>query len=222
MDLSTMDTAVPISPDRVSLSTYLGLGVDYSSPYFKGEDYMQDEGIDDDWEGLINDLCTVVKIGIPASEKLDVQAKIYQSGYSWGAKLGVKNLFYHQGKKYFALMPMLTHISGSVERFDEDDNAYKDTFGAKGFEMTGLYSYEANKYLTGTLALRYNLSLYKEESNQIQYEDLLLSHGGLSANLRLTLGALMLTYEFGFEVLPNKDSNVLTSPITALGIGLQF
>lgn len=222
MDLNTMDTAIPIFPDRASISTYIGLGVDYSSPFFKGEDYMEQENPVSDRDGLTNDFCTAAKLGIPISPNLDLQAKIYQSGFSWGAKLGFKNMFHHEGKHYLAMMPMLTHISGKVEKNDDEGNEYNDSYLANGIEVTGLYSYEANKHLTGTMALRYNVSFYKEESDQVKYDDLVISHGGLSANLRLKLSVFMLTAESGVEVLPNKDSKVLLSPVSAIGIGFQF
>lgn len=221
MDLNTMDTAIPIYPDRVSISTYVGIGIDYSSPFFKGEEFLDQEQLHSDF-ALQTDVCQVLKLGIPFNEKYEIQAKAYKAGYSWGAKAGVKGLVYHQGKHYIALMPMLTHISGEPKRNEDDGTEYKDRYRANGLELTALSSHQLSKYFIGSLVARYNVSWYSEESNHIQYEDLTIFHGGLSGNIRVKVKAIILGFEYGVELLTDGELNFEATPFTAIRIGLQF
>jgi len=217
MDLNTMDTAIPIYPDKASLSTYLGLGIDYSSPFFRAE-----EDTEDDSKNVNVDFLQAFKLGVAVNDDLDAHGKIYQASSSWGAKAGLKKLLYHKDRSYSAIMPMLTYMSANVEHEDDNGEKYLDTYRSYGMEVTGLLTQQISKYFIGTLALRYNLSHYTEDNLHQSYEDILISHGGLTANLRLKVKALFLGLEYGLEVVPNKDADIRINPTMALGIGFQF
>lgn len=216
MDLNTMDTAVPIYPDKLAVSSYVGLGVDYSSPFFK-DDYNNNE---EEPEGVGVDVVNSLKLGVALQEDLDIQGKVYAASTSWGAKAGVKKLLHQNGKTYYAIMPMLTHISGTQENNDESGNDNK--FKSYGMEVTGLVSRQISQYFTGTIAMRYNLSQYQESSAEYNDESFLITHGGITANLRLKLKALFLGVEYGIEVLPNQAGEINLNPTAAMGIGFQL
>jgi hypothetical protein len=217
MDLNTMDTAVPIYPDKLAVSSYAGLGVDYSSPFFR-DDYQSNS--EEEPEGVGTDAVGAYKVGVALQEDLDIQGKVYVASSSWGAKAGVKKLLHQEGKTYYAIMPMLTHVSEIKESDDEYGN--DDKFKSYGMEVTGLISRQISQYFTGTIAMRYNLSQYQEHSAEYDGESYLITHGGITANLRLKSRALFLGVEYGVEILPNPAIEIQLIPTIALGIGFQL
>jgi hypothetical protein len=216
MDLSTLDTAVPVAPAKVQVAPYQAIGLDMSSVVYN------DEAQDDDEHFASVDLATGIKANISVREDMDLQLRGYiGTGKSRGAKLGIKKLVLHKGNHYMAIAPAFNWISDKPSDSEESD--YK----AFGIELQLLNTYHIGGVSITMVArgnysrLMLDRSIYGSISGtDIREYDIV--HGGLRANLCLKAKHLYIIPEIGFEFVPVINGKLSMIPTLGWTIGLEL
>ena len=207
MDISMLETAVPLDDKVVEITLYEGLGVELGS-------MMKENDTDPDLEGGV---VTGAKAGMIFFFFVYVCSVIYTSGYTVGGKLGAKILVGNTDIHYLALAPALTGLSS----YDTEEG-YPE-YKALGAELAFLSSWEVEPGLIPTFALRISYDHLIREPNNVQLsESQNLIHGNLTGSLRLKIGPVILHPELGAEIAPFWGSNLVVFPTGALGLGLAF
>ncbi|HOH98761.1 MAG TPA: hypothetical protein PL188_10720 [Candidatus Cloacimonadota bacterium] len=217
MDISNMDTAVPLRPDKsFDLAIYTGNGLDLSTAV-NIEDDIETE--DDPFEATYPVAGYKLNIGI--NPKLDLTGRWFIGNMSWGAKFGVKNLLWHEGKRYFAIQPSFTYLEGVGAEDSEWFNNDRE-YMSYGLENQFLFTVQPSKNFSCTLAARGNynrLRMTLEDEGETYYN---VFHGGVRGNLRLSLGPLYIVPEAGYEIVPIVHGDLRAMPVFCFAAGLSF
>ncbi|MCB5284050.1 MAG: hypothetical protein LHW45_00425 [Candidatus Cloacimonetes bacterium] len=207
MDISMLDTAVPLQDKNLELTLYENLGVDLGT-------MMQNNAQDQNLGGW---LITGFKTGLSVSPGFDLTGRIYTSGFMVGGKLGAKLLVGNTDFNYLALAPSLTALSsnGTAEGHSK--------YSSLGAELAFLSSWEVKSWLVPTLGARVSYdNLVRKSSSNPAGETQNLVHGNVSGSLRLNLGPVILHPELGMEVVPFAGGGLGFFPTGSLGLGLVF
>lgn len=219
MDLSTLDTAVPLAKNHVNVMVGEGTGISVNTLLFG------DEAANDD----LDDDLALPTYGITASygvsEKVEVGGRYYTSFFNTGAKIYLKYLINHKENSYISLIPAGNYVFYTDDTYDDGDYYLKSSI--YGTELQLLYTYQANQNLALTAGLRGDFSRYRErktlndivESERGPYN---LFHYGLRTNMELHLGGLKLLPELGLEFFPLDDGEYKVIPLVAVGLGLEL
>lgn len=214
LDISTLDTALPLAPSKVQIVPYQALGLDLKS-------VIQDEDSDDDSARAAVDGLSGLKLNISVQPELDLQMRAYAGSQSWGAKLGVKKLVRHEGRHYLAVAPALNW----VQELEQNNNS---KIRAMGVEMQVIYSQALGKS-AATVVLRGNYNKYREEierednghywQESREYD---IASGGARVNVQFKYKQIFLIPEFGVEVIPVVNGRLSLLPTLAYAIGVEF
>jgi len=213
IDISILDTALPVAPETYQIAAYQALGLDLRSVVY-------DEDSSDE-SGASADLVNGIKTNISLNPELDLQARAYFSSNSWGGKLGLKKLMYQEGRSYLALAPAFSY----VQETNNDNNFDVQVFGA---EMQILFSQKWGNQ-SGTIALRGNYNKYledirhdDEEHYWIENKEYDVVHGGIRANVCLKYKFLYFIPEIGVETIPVINGVFTVLPSFGYAIGIEF
>ena len=213
IDISTLDTALPVAPADFQISPYQALGLNLASVVY-------DEDSSDEY-GASADLVSGIKTNISLNPELDLQARAYFGSNSWGGKLGLKKLMYQEGRNYLALAPALNY----VQETNNGNNFDVRVFGA---EMQILFSQKWGNQ-AGTIAIRGNYNKYLEEIQHdegdnywIEYNEYDLVHGGIRANVCLKYKHIYFIPEIGVETIPVINGVFSVLPSFGYAIGIEF
>lgn len=213
IDISTLDTALPVAPADFQISPYQALGLNLASVFY-------DEDSSDEY-GASVDLVSGIKTNISLNPELDLQARAYFGSNSWGGKLGLKKLMYQEGRSYLALAPAFSY----VQEANNDNNFDVQVFGA---EMQILFSQKWGNQ-AGTIALRGNYNKYledirhdEEEPYWVENKEYDILHAGIRANLCLKYKHVYFIPEIGVEGIPVKNGVFTVLPSLGYAIGIEF
>lgn len=217
MDLSTLDTAVPLAKKHVNVVLGEGTGVSVSTLL------LGDEADTEDVDLVLPTYGITASYG--ASDKVELGGRYYTSFYNTGAKIYLKYLIQHQDKSYISLIPAGNYVFLTED--DYDDGEYYLKSSIYGTELQLLYTYQANRSLALTAGLRGNFSRYQERKTwndivQSERGPYNLFHYGVRTNLDLRLGDLKLLPELGLEFFPLDDGEYKVIPLVAVGLGLEL
>ena len=216
LDLSTLDTAMPVAPAKVQVAPYQAIGLDMSSVVYDDDSY------DNDQRYASVDLASGFKANISLREDLDLQMRAYMgSGNSRGAKLGIKKLLMHEGNMYLAIAPAFNWVTDKPSNSEEPDHK------AYGTELQLLNTYESGG-ASITLVARGNYSrlmldrkVYGSGSGT-DFREYDIVHGGLRANVCLKAKHLYMIPEIGFELVPVIKGKLSMIPTIGWTIGVQL
>lgn len=213
IDISTLDTALPVAPQEYQIAVFQALGLDLSSVVY-------DEDSSDE-PGASADLVSGIKTNISLNPELDLQARAYYSSNSWGGKLGLKKLIHQEGQNYLALAPAFSY----VQEMNNENNYDVQVFGA---EMQILFSQKWGNQ-AGTIALRGNYNKYLEDIRHdedepywVENKEYDVLHAGIRANLCLKYKFLYFIPEIGVEGIPVKNGVFTVLPSFGYAIGIEF
>lgn len=223
MDMSTLDTAVPIYPEIANANVYMSVGVDYSSGYFMTDaelTHVQEHDISYSG-GLGMEYVWGARVGVAVNERFDLQGKYYEANNSLGAKIGIKALVHQDSLVYYALQPSVTLIKGRASGTLHGE-PYENKFSAKGLELTGFISRVHGKHTIATAALRTNITQLDQDFFDKDFETKYIFHGGISGNMRWRISILFAGIEIGADLVPNHEPDLKLAPYGGLGLGIQF
>ena len=222
IDISTLDTALPVAPADFQLAAYQALGLNLASVFY-------DEDSSDE-PGASADIVSGIKANISLNPELDLQARAYFSSNSWGGKLGLKKLMYQEGRSYLALAPALNY----VQEMNNENNYDVQVFGA---EMQILFSQKWGNQ-SGTIAIRGNYNKYLEDVRHyeelpdirpdeeghywVENKEYDIVHAGIRANVCLKYKFLYFIPEIGVEGIPVKNGVFTVLPSFGYALGIEF
>ncbi|MFA7026294.1 MAG: hypothetical protein WC176_10590 [Candidatus Cloacimonadaceae bacterium] len=213
IDISTLDTALPVAPADFQIAPYQALGLDLRSVVY--DEYSSDG------RGASADLVSGIKTNISLNPELDLQARAYSASDSWGGRIGLKKLVYQEGRNYLALAPAFSY----VQETNNGNNFDVRVFGA---EMQILFSQKWGNQ-AGTIALRGNYNKYLEEIRHddeehywVENKEYDVLHAGIRANLCLKYKFLYFIPEIGVEGIPVKNGVFTVLPSFGYAIGIEF
>jgi len=221
LDIAAQDTAIPIYPNRFSSAVYFSSGLSLN------DTFVEDEEERDGTAAMANG-----KLAFGINEKVDLIVSMGQTngqggsdgGYRYESQqyeMGMKYLLKQEGKTYLSVLPSLYRLRGT--QWDAfPGNLRNDVYNAYGVETQLLHSYKSSDYVTATLIGKASLNNIRISRFGDKLPTINSFHYGARANLRLSLGILNQTTEFGFEVIPLVNGNTRISPNFSAGLGLQF
>jgi len=227
MDISSQDSAVPISPKKVSAALVLSTGVDVSGTYYT-------EGPEDlEPDGLNGGLMAGFKVAGGVAPKADVIFSTSANSGHWRVndsngkyesnlyKLGLKYLVWKKGKHYLSVLPSGFMIDAS-HRGVEDGMPRDFDYLVRGLEGQLLYTYRPSQYISGSViarADRYNIYKTINGTKMGPYNT---GSYGLRLNLKLEAWIFHLTPEYGWEVFPIVNGETVVGKTLSLGGGIKF
>lgn len=211
LDISTLDTAIPLERGQIEVSAWESSGVEL------------DESL---WNANVSELGVSATSGVTFSygiaDRGELSARLYTSGDKLGTKLSLKYLIGQDGKNYFALIP-----GGNIVYYYDVEDDLDKRGKLYGTELQILYTHRENRNIAWTAALRGNFSRYLEEfsdSDDIVAENgpYNIFHYGVRGNLELGLSSFKLLPEIGVELFPVTAGEYRLAPIFGLGLSKEF
>ncbi|MCK9583940.1 MAG: hypothetical protein M0R69_03395 [Candidatus Cloacimonetes bacterium] len=222
IDISILDTALPVAPQEYQIAVFQALGLDLKSVVY--DEYSSDE------PGASADIVSGIKTNISLNPELDLQARAYSASNSWGGKIGLKKLMYQEGRNYLALAPAFSY----VQEMNNENDFDVQVFGA---EMQILFSQKWGNQ-SGTIAIRGNYNKYLEEIRHdeelpdirpdeegpywVENKEYDVLHAGIRANLCLKYKFLYFIPEIGVEGIPVKNGVFTVLPSFGYALGIEF
>lgn len=218
LDISTLDSAVPLKAGQSRLSAHQTVGVDISSMTYVNY-YLEDNS--DFYATPVP--VTGVKYSYGHNGKTDIGGSVWLSAFNFGGRIYLKHLLLKEGKTYIALVPGMTYVQIQEE--------YEDTFDRRheaiGSEIQLLYTYQTGKSISFTTALRANYNRYtetvlKDVGMDEVYGPYDVVNVGVRGNMKLNMGPLVLIPEIGVECVPVVNGKLTFLPVTGFALGLEF
>ncbi|MCK9308920.1 MAG: hypothetical protein PHH43_08165 [Candidatus Cloacimonetes bacterium] len=247
MDLSTLETAMPIAPARVQASGYVATGLDLASAADTYQSHHNLPNDSNDEDGDFFSSLSGFKVGISVMPKIDLIARYYISGdgldendlfpsYNYhhedkttGLKLGCKALIYKKDKNYVAFMPLYTRVRGENKEYWStaeggiiQDNNYTNLYNSDGLEAQMLYTYKAGQIVQFTLAGKYNYHHYSEIYRNVHSKVFHLSHYGITGNICVTFKPVFLMFELGQEMVPIHNGSTKNQSTVGMSLGFKI
>jgi hypothetical protein len=247
LDLSSMETAVPLKPKKVDVAFYTANSfpldtVGDTEVYHPNNPSYQTDNLSAG-ASMINGL----KINIGLSPKCELMARYYQNSWSggflgeditWksrGCRLGVKYLLQQKGNQYLSLAPSVNIVSAEEEVWTGDWNHngneyYYDyhvfhwfsQYDAYGFELQLLYSIVLNKHVTFTTIGKTSINYYTEDYRTDLGGKCDITHRGLRANMIISGKHWFWVPELGMEYVPVPHGKNTWLPAISMGLGLHL
>jgi len=213
LDISSLDTALPVAPAKAQIAPYQAIGLDLASAVYNDSN----ENDDDRYASV--DVASGVKANISLKPDLDLQLRGYiGTGNSRGFKVGVKKLVRTEGRHHLAIAPAFNYIEENPAESAEKSRAF-------GAEMQVLYTQKWGRS-AATFVLRGNYERYLvngwDWEAAADYHEYDLVHGGLRVNLCIRSKHLYFIPELGFEIVPVINGKLSMIPALGYAIGVEF
>jgi len=220
LDISTLDTAIPIEANHVQIKYLNSAGLELSTTVITDSELENDPDVSEYGAGMWPVVAWNAAIGL--RDQADIGARFWLSTDSRGGKLYYKKLMHQEGNTYLSLVPAINFVEGTSEDWETDER-----YHSLGGELQLLYTYKAGEYFRFTAAIRANYNRYTEstyDSNGDLYEQgpFNIVHWGTRANVMLKLGPLMIIPELGAEMVPVVNGEIDLLPTVGLGVGLEL
>lgn len=213
LDISSLDTALPVAPAKAQIAPYQAIGLDMASAV-----YHDSDGTDEDRYASV-DVASGIKANISLKPDLDLQLRGYiGTGNSRGFKLGVKKIVRTEGRHHLAIAPAFNYI-------EENPAENADKSRAFGAEMQVLYTQKWGSS-SATFVLRGNYEKYLvngwDWDEAKDYREYDLVHGGLRINLCFRSKYIYFIPELGFEIVPVINGKLSMIPALGYALGVEF
>ena len=220
LDVSTVDTAIPLYPQKVRFQVASSSGLSLDRIYLPNEDMLQIGYFEDDDDAPYSQLINSFTFVLPYDPETDLGFRFWFDVNSTGTKLSYKKLMFQQDNTYIALNPALTYLRSQWK--DHDAQFQADALGA---EFQALFTYLVSQKFNTTLAFRSNYN-YLNHKKTLPNQDMLdysrnTYNFGVRGNAELKLGFLSYINELGMEAFP-IGGKIKLIPIVATGIGVSF
>ncbi len=219
VDVTTLDTAVPIPASHVQIKYAQSNGLDLSTAVITDDE--MESNPDFDYE-IGTWFLTSLNLAIGLQNQSELGVRFWASTDSNGGKLYYKQLIHQEGHGYVSIIPAVNMVKGFHD--DWNDEARYNSYGG---EIQLLYTYMPADVIRLTAALRGNYNRYTEsqyDDNGLSYETgpYNIVHWGARGNLMLKLGPIFAIPEIGAEMIPivNGDLNIM--PVFGLGLGVEL
>jgi len=214
MDISTLDTAIPVAPAKAQIAPYQAIGLDISSAVYN------ENSVESESKYASVDLATGIKANISLKPDLDLQLRAYTGlESSQGLRFGVKKLIYQHGNNFVAIAPAIVFVHQSGEDQPEKSRA-------AGAEMQLLCTQKwGNASATVTMRGNYEC-MYRHEPydghSYVGEKEYDLVHGGLRINVCLRGKHFYFIPELGMELVPVINGKLSMIPAIGYAIGMEF
>jgi hypothetical protein len=236
MDINSMDTAVPLKPGKIELSTYNGVGLDLSSAVVIDEVGLGGFASHDSDKDAIAFSLAGVKVNVGILPKVEFSGRVYTGGTGegislWGYsntqsttgyKAGLKVLCKQDKNYYLSLLPSVNVVKGESHERRPDQAEIYGSYDAYGLELQLLGSVAPVKYVTVSGVCKFNRNYYSEIYNGKSYGTYAINHWGVKANLKLMLEVPFIIVEIGNEFVPVIHGNNTNLTSFAFGIGMRI
>ncbi len=209
MDISLQETAVPLPPGKVDIAVYEGLGIELSTILQESdpESYL-----------LGGWFVSGFKFGVPLSETIDLNSRVYFSNNTLGGKIGPKIVFSENEGHYLAAIPMFTTLASHDVELDYE------RYASLGGELTFVSTWAKNPRIIPTLSARVSYDRLFEENPRREpvHQSYHIMRGGVASSLRIPFKAVFLHPELGLELVPMQDGIIRFLPTASVGLGFQL
>jgi hypothetical protein len=225
VNTSVMETAEVLEPGHVEVGAEYVTGLELTTAVFLENDTS--ETFDADGLGAVE--CYGVRVGYGATERLEIDAKLWASMGGVGWKLyGKYAISQGQGDTAWAVAPGINRVTTDTEDDDEGSlDEYIASVSTLGAELPLLVTHRFNDWVAVTGTVRYSLDAieiaYPDGSPLEDLNDVYLLHRlGVVNGWTFALGPLIIQPEIGVEMASQVNGGFGAVPIIALGAGLEF
>lgn len=235
LDVSSMETAVPLSPGKFELSNYVSRGLDLSSAVVLNDINNSQVPSHDANNSAVGSSLAGYKLNIGVTKKLELGGRYYWDGIggsdfstkSSGYRLGAKYLLWHKKSLYFAVMPSINVMKGEMHSNDDwsfykvtadKEDAYYNSFG---YEAQFIGTFAPCPYISFTAVQKFSHNNYNEKYNGHSYPSQGINQWGTVVNMKVGYKPIFLIFEAGMEnvsVVNGADTYLET---VAVGVGIR-
>lgn len=220
IDISTLDTAVPLAPKQFKMGVYESVGLDISSAVFN--EYDSDDAEDQ----LTGYAVAGIDLALGLPEDMEVGTRFYIGPFNGGVRAYLKKQLSHEGNSRVSIIPALTYVydAGGDESPDDLWNRYN----AYGAEFQVIFTHTVSKHFALSSAVRGNFNRYTEKRRDDQTNHIEtvgpynVMHGGFRTNIELQAGGLYFIPEVGVEFSPIVNGRFGILPTLGIGLGLKI
>jgi hypothetical protein len=209
LDISTLDTAVPLRKGQMEAGVLSGFGLDVARSVGPGNQVA----IDGVWGLHAN-------YGIDGKSEAGLRAWTFTNG-GVGLRGNFKHNFYNKGKKYASVIPGIAAIWHGPEM-------RPDQLACIATEVQAVGTYRFNGYISATAGARANLDYvaqYMDTDHDWQQGTYYIWHGGIRANMEFFGGKyfpLALIPEIGVELVKPSSGDIKVMPTVGLSLTGRF
>ncbi len=220
LDVSSLETAIPLQPRRVEISTNQSIGIDLETVVLQDEDLNNGE-MPPGYRPEANSV-TGVQAAIGLQNDMEAGGRFWLSPFNYGGRIFLKKLLDKDANRYFAIQPAVTYL-----RSYDDDPGESYIYTAIGSELQLLYTLKASSNFAFTLVGRGNINRYQEQytdqnGDEIVYGPYILFQGGLRGNIELRLHPFFFVPELGIEVVPVVNGETTLVPVIGFALGVEL
>lgn len=237
LDMSHMQTAIPLGANHVDASVYLGSGINLNSTQEFSEIYDEIAATDTlncsldinnqsqwiEWGKIITTVNGGLNLAYGLGPKTDI---FFRSIGDWGCKLGVKQLLWNQEDSFIAIMPVVNYanmkFTGRESYQGETVFEADDRYLIYGAELHGIYTHKPNKITSLTVSPHISMTIFSRQYNGTDYGPYHVFHGGIKSNAKVNFLHLFLIGEFGLEALDTYRHGIIAVPNYALALGINL
>jgi len=234
IDISNLDTALPLSPRKFRVSPYYAIAPDLDT-LVNEEEYENEIG-PLDMSDIELWIVAGLKADLACAKSLDLQARATVAHLSYCYQVGFKKYFGQWANLHFALSPYVSWGEGDFEGLDDDlePRVRSDRIRSAGLKFLLTRKFELASI---TLAPAANYSVLSEEkiatdANDEEYFYELCTpvlHGGAILTGSVSFNSLInipvglnLIPEIGLHVIKPQNRKTTVLPVFALAMGLEF
>jgi len=222
LDVSSLETAIPLPPRRVEISTNQSVGLDLETVVLEEDELVNGDSPPGYMPGTSS--VTGVQAAIGLENQMEVGTRFWISPYNYGAKIFLKKLMNQNGSNYLALQPAFTYLNS----VDESDGPNGDEeYTAIGSELQLIYTMKASPYFALSLIGRGNVNRYQHTLWDVNGDEIIngphtIIHGGFRGNLELRLHPFFFIPELGFEIVPVINGETSVVPVVGFALGVEL
>jgi len=220
LDVSSLETAIPLKPRRVEISANQSVGIDLETVVLEDDDLIDGE-VPPGYQPTSFSV-TGVQAAIGLENEMEAGGRFWLSPMNFGGRIFLKKLLNKDDNRYFAIQPAFTYL-----RSYDDDPEESYIFTAIGSELQLLYTIKASPNFAFTLVGRGNINRYEEtdkdqNGEETVYGPYTLMQGGFRGNIELRLHPFFLIPELGVDVVPIVNGDTTFVPVVGFAIGVEL
>ncbi len=234
LDVSSMETAVPLSPGKFEVSNYVTNGLELpSAVVFDNIDGSESPSHD---TVIIATTSTVggYKLNVGIKKNLELCARYYANNSKGddyhaetsGFRVGGKATLWQDHNLYFAIAPSMNIVNGKSRTWNGYDYwsswlPEDVTYKSLGYEAQFIATYAPCPYISLTALQKYNFNFYDETYNGYSYPTQEIKHWGTKINIKIGYKPVFLIFEGGLETVPVVNGKKTYIETAAVGLGFR-